>query len=323
MGLRGPRQHMRADSPILQHHSPLDPRSDLRSSRLAARPFAVSAPQLALPPAGDEPNFSYASPDDGPFKRLAIRTIEKATGQPHLRRLYLQHRRAPRPGEDFWASAVRRLELNLDYDRQRLADIPREGPLVVVANHPFGVLDGIVISHLVSLVRSEFKVLTNSVLYQAPEVQPYVLPVDFAETPEALRTNLETRAAALRLLQSGGTIVVFPGGGVATTPKPFARRAVELEWKTFTAKLISASKATVVPIYFHGQNSRLFQIASHVSLTLRLSLLFREVRGRIGSTLRVGIGKPISPAELAGIGDRKELMAELQRRVMALGQPDA
>ena len=81
----------------------------------------------------------------------------------------------------------------------------------------------------------------------------------------------------------GGCLVVFPAGGVSTTPTIWHKRAIDTEWKNFTARLISQAKAPVAPVYFAGQNSRLFQLASHISMTLRLSLLFKEVHDRIGT----------------------------------------
>lgn len=127
-------------------------------------------------------SFSYASADDPALRRIAIRTIERLTGQPRLKRIYLDNHRDPRPGETFWEAAVRRLELRVEYDAARVRAIPAIGPLVIVANHPFGVLDGIVIGHLVAKVRTDFKVLTNSVLCRVRELEPYLLPIDFAGT---------------------------------------------------------------------------------------------------------------------------------------------
>jgi len=265
-----------------------------------------------------EPIFSYASPDDPRIKQIIIKLIERMTGQPRLKRMYLDNRANPVAGETFFAAAIRYLKLNLDFDMARLHEIPKDGPLVLVANHPFGVIDGLVISHLASMVRGEFKVLTNAVLTQAPEIEDYLLPVDFDETAEALATNIRTRKISRELLKAGGTIIVFPGGTVSTAPRPFGR-AVDPVWQPFTAQLVQRSRATVVPIFFEGQNGRLFQVVSHFSRTLRLSLLFREVHESIGSRVPIRIGRPIRYEELAHLKDRTEFADELRRRTYALG----
>ncbi|WP_281685886.1 lysophospholipid acyltransferase family protein [Thalassobaculum salexigens] len=233
------------------------------------------------------------------------------TGQPRVKRLYLEHRMNPVPDEDFWSAAVRKLELNLVYDRAKWEAVPKDGPLVIVANHPFGVLDGIVISYLTSRIRPRFKVLTNSVLFRAPEVQPFLLPIDFAESREALATNIETRKLALQELSEGGAVVVFPGGTVSTAPSAFGR-AVDPDWKPFTSKLIVSAKASVVPVYFEGQNSKLFQFASNVSQTFREALLFKEVANKIGTDMGLTIGDTIPFEHLAHLKDRRLLIDHLR-----------
>ena len=265
--------------------------------------------------------FSYATREDPPVKRAIIRLVETVTGQPRLKQLYLDNQRRPLPGESFWKAAVRKLELDVRFDAAALARIPKTGPVVVVANHPFGVLDGIVISWLVEQARPDFVVLTNAVLMRAPEVHDFVLPIDFSETPEAMETNLKSRAAARAKLEEGGVVVVFPAGAVSTAPDRLGRRpAVDARWQPFVAQLIQRSKATVAPIWFGGQNSRLFQITSHVSMTLRLSLIFHEVKTRIGAVLPVEIGAPIPYADLAGFKDRQALSDHLRGLVYALAR---
>ena len=146
-----------------------------------------------------------------------------------------------------------------------------------------------------------------------------MLPVDFSESEDALQTNIKSRAAAKHHLMGGGCLIVFPAGGVSTTPTPWHRRAIDAEWKNLTARLISQARAPVVPVYFEGQNSRLFQLASHVSMTLRLSLLFREVHNRIGSELHVRIGEVIPYEQLSTIADRRAFMNHLREVTYALG----
>jgi putative hemolysin len=263
--------------------------------------------------------FSYATASDPPLKRGIIRLVEKATGQPKLKRMYIDNQRFPRANESFWQAAVRSLALDVRYDGRALAALPKTGPVVVVANHPYGVLDGIIISWLVSKVRSDFVVLTNAILMRAPEVNDFILPIDFADTAEAQRTNLTSRAAARAQLERGGVVVVFPAGAVSTAPDRFGRKpAVDSRWQPFVSQLIQRSKAVVVPVWFGGQNGRLFQIASHLSYTLRISLLFHEVRSRIGTALPVVIGAPIPSDSFAGPKDRQALADELRARVHAL-----
>ena len=123
-------------------------------------------------------------------------------------------------------------------------------------------------------------------------------------------------------LKAGGAVGIFPGGGVSTSERLHKAMAVDLPWAPFTAKLIRMTEPTVVPIFFTGQNSRLFQIASHLSITLRLSLVFRETARRIGTRLMVRVGKPIPFSELAQFGGRDEMIREIRKRTYALAQPN-
>lgn len=260
-------------------------------------------------------DFTYAEPGDGPLRRLAIRSIERLTGQPRLRRLYEQHLRERDP--DFWGSSVRRLGLILDVDEERLDALPHEGPVVVVANHPYGVLDGLMIGHLIGSRRPDFRIVANGVLTRSAEAAPYIFPIEFAENGAAKRTNLRTRHLAIDWLRSGGVLIVFPGGTVSTAQHTFDP-AVDPHWKPFTARLIQAAAAPVLPICFVGQNSRLFQLASRVSQTLRLSLLFHEVANKIGTRQRIEIGDLIPHGDLVTFNDRAAMMAELRRRTYGL-----
>ena len=169
---------------------------------------------------------------------------------------------------------------------------------MIVANHPFGVLDGLVICWLTSKIRSEFKVLSHSLLLRASETKDYLLPIDFSENKDAMITNLETRKTARSILDNGGTIVVFPGGTVSTTKRFYNKTALDPSWRNFTSRLIKRSKPTILPLHFTGQNSFLFQTASHLSETLRSSLLFHEVKRRINTKVPVIIGDPIKYSDI-------------------------
>ena len=154
--------------------------------------------------------FSYATASDPPIKRGLIRLVEKATGQPKLKRMYVHNQRFPRPGERFWQAAVRSLALDVRYDAHALAAVPKTGPVVFVANHPYGVLDGIVMSWLVSKVRPDFVVLTHIVLMRAPEAARFILPVDFSGTEEARANQPRLARRGARAARKGRR-----GGGLS------------------------------------------------------------------------------------------------------------
>lgn len=261
--------------------------------------------------------FSYSYPGDPAWRRLLTRGIEILTGQPYFIRLYLTYRANKRAGESFFAAALRLLSIDLVYDPAMLARWPKTGPLVVVCNHPFGVIDGLAACHFAALARGDFRILTNAVLDQAEEMHPYLLPVDFSGTKAATRTNLASRQAALDHLKAGGSVVLFPAGAVATTPTPWAAEAVDFPWKTFAARLILESGAAVAPVFFEGRNSRLFQLASHFCMTARLMLFFREARRMVGRRVCAHIGPVLAFPGLAGF-DRVGLTCHLRHCLYAL-----
>ena len=272
----------------------------------------------------EEPDLSYASYFEHPVKRNVIRAIEKLSGQPKIKKLYNRYLEELKHDTPFFTAAVKLLEVDVHFNASRLASIPKTGPLVVVANHPFGVLDGIVVCWLVSLAREsdDFKILTNAALDGIPEARPYLLPVDFSETKEALAANLQMRKDAMSLIKHGGCVIVFPSGGVATAPTPFHKTVGEDEWKPFTSNLITRSEAFVTPIFFSGQNSRLFQIASHLSIEFRLALIFREVKRKMGKDLFVEIGETLTRDDLKDVGKRAELMNFLRDKTYGLAGED-
>jgi putative hemolysin len=284
--------------------------------------FRPSMPKSSATLAPKKVRFSYSTADQPVLQRAVIQAIERIGGQRKLKKLYAQHQKNLRNGGNFFDSAIRLLRMKVEFDDAALARTPASGPVLFIANHPYGVLDGITLTWLATRVRPDTKVLANDVLCQAPEAQANLLPVAFAPTREARETNVNSRLQAQAWLKEGHAIGIFPGGGVSTSERPLKGPAVDLPWAPFTAKLLRMSRATVVPVFFVGQNSRLFQLASHLSLTLRLSLVFRETARRIGSRLKVRVGPPIPFDEIAHIEDRSDLVMELRKRTFALARPE-
>lgn len=264
-------------------------------------------------------DLSYASPCDSRLTRAFIHLVEATTGQLELKRLYYTYQTELRGTVDFWEAAMRLMRLSVEYDPKKLDALPRSGPLVIVANHPFGLIDGLLIGHLANRVRQDFKVLTNSRLYPPDaEIRNYILPIDFDPTPTAQETNLKSRAVARSHIKGGGCIIVFPGGGVATTPSFFAKKAVDFEWKPFTARLVHDAKASVVPIFFPGQNSRMFQIASHIGMAARMAYLLHEVANKIGGSFSATIGDVLPYAAMQEMRDPRVLCRFLRDKTEAL-----
>lgn len=264
--------------------------------------------------------FSYASATDSLPKVLLIRAIELLSGQPKLKGLYQAWQAEGRPDIEFFGRAIDKLELDLSIKGTGRNSIPRDGPLVVVANHPYGVLDGIVMCWLIAQARPDFKILINSVLCRIPEIADHVLPVNFEPTEDALQTNLASRRAARATLEAGGCLVVFPAGGVSTTPTLLRRRAEDAAWAPLTGQLIRRSAASVLPIYFGGQNSTLFQVVSHFSMTVRQALLFHEVHRRMGTKFEMVIGEALPFDAIAEQLPPPNLVQYLQRHTHALGE---
>ncbi|NDA48524.1 MAG: acyltransferase [Alphaproteobacteria bacterium] len=268
-----------------------------------------------------EPSFSYASDEDPLVFRLIIRLIEKATGQTHLEALYRELRKEIQPDASFWPAALAKLDIDVQFDQSRLEHVPRKGALVFVSNHPFGVLDGIALCSLVERVRPDFKVLTNAVLLKAEEIKDRVLPIDFSQAEGSRQANAAARRAAHKHLEEGGALVLFPAGIVSTSPDRLGRKpAIDALWQPFAASMIHKAQAQVMPVWFPGQNSRLFQITSHISQVARLALLFHEVRRRIGTPLPVHLGPIIPYDQLEPIKDRTALMTHLRECAEALAQ---
>ncbi|MEM7238467.1 MAG: lysophospholipid acyltransferase family protein [Pseudomonadota bacterium] len=276
-----------------------------------------TSPLSRINPTGAAPReISYSFSARSRAGKAVIRSIENLTGRPRLLRMALGYETEVEAGRDFWEVMQERYQIDLRL--HGLENIPRDGPLVLVANHPYGILDGLAMGRMLSAAREDFKIIAHVVFKKARDLDDIILPIDFGEDKQAQMINIRTRKEALRYLDQGGAVGIFPGGTVSTAAKPFSR-PMDPHWKTFTAKMIAKSEATVVPVYFDGSNSRLFQIASHLNQTLRVALLINEFDSRIKDPLTVHIGKPLPRSEIDARGaDPRGLMDYLRRQTYRL-----
>lgn len=266
-------------------------------------------------------SYSYSAETRG--GRALIRVMENSTGRLRLIKRARGYEREVATGRDFFDVMVDRYGLSLDVVSGSLDNIPRSGPLIMIANHPYGILDGLMMGHILARTRGDFRILANSVFRKAEDLNRVILPISFDTTKDALALNIATRKRALDYLRGGGAIGIFPGGTVSTAARPFSR-PMDPGWRSFTARMIGKSGATVLPVYFDGHTSRLFQIASHMHSTLRMGLLIKEFRKRVDTPVRVAVGEPIGRDVLDPLAkDGKAMMDFLRKATYELStDPD-
>lgn len=269
----------------------------------------------------DMRRLSYAGTFRNPWKAGTIRAIEWLTAKIQLLNLIRQFEKSGAPhGAPFWPKAIRHMGIRIETPAEEIARIPATGPLVVVANHPSGLVDGMVMAEMINRVRSDFKILTRSLLTGIPEVEEFMIPVPFPHEDNARELGLKMREDTMAHLKAGGAIILFPAGKVAMSPGWWGK-AVEGEWNVFTHKIVKSSGATILPIFFPGQNSRLFQIANQVSDTVRQGLLLYEIKRSLFKPQRPVIGEPISAEELKKWdGNPRGFLAWLREHTLALGK---
>jgi|TARA_B110000908_G_scaffold136708_1_gene162070 putative hemolysin len=257
--------------------------------------------------------ISYAHSANTRGGRTVVRLLENTTGRLRLIKRAKGYEDEVAQGRDFWEVMPDRYGLSLDVIGGSLSNIPRDGPVILIANHPYGILDGLMMGHILSQSRGDFRILANSVFRKSEDLNRVVLPISFEGTREAVQANIVTRKTALDYLGQGGAIGVFPGGTVSTAERPFGH-PMDPEWRSFTARMIAKSNATVVPIYFDGHTSRLFQIASHLHSTLRLGLLIKEFKKRVDTPVRVVVGDPIGRDVLDPLATQSKQMMDFLRK---------
>ena len=264
--------------------------------------------------------MSYSTTFSNPILRWAISMMEWCTGKLIILRWIKKYEDSGTATDHtFFQRVLGVMGITLTTPADQLANIPKTGPVVIVANHPHGMVDGLVIGDVMSRVRTDFRVLTRSILTELDEVGgSYMISVPFPHDPDAQAKGLEMRAKAMSVLKNGGVIAVFPAGVVASSDTMFGP-VIEREWNVFTAKMIHRSGATVVPLRFNGKNSRWYQIANRISAVLRQGLLVFEIVNQRDTPQAPTVGAPISPEDCAKWkSDPRGFMAHLRDITLSL-----
>jgi len=263
--------------------------------------------------------FTFASSEVNFLSQQYIKIIELLTGKIKLKKLYDQYLLENNSPENFWNDAVKKLKFNLQTNYREGSFIPKNGRLIVVANHAFGVADGVSLCSVVSNIRQDYKMITHKVLRQADAVKEKIIPIDFSQNRIAMLANIDARKEAEKVLQNNGVIVIFPSGQIATKEDlKLTTKAHDGDWKQFVSKLIIKTKSSVLPSYFEGQNSQLYHIANKMGQTFRYSLLMHELTRKIGDTINLHFGKIIPYSEFEEIGNLIEITKFIRNKTYSL-----
>ncbi|MGE4553343.1 MAG: lysophospholipid acyltransferase family protein [Desulfovibrionaceae bacterium] len=263
--------------------------------------------------------FHLTNPYTDPVRRalfgLMSRPLARMLNLRKLAAIYdqFQERKARNTGESFEDIILDLIDVHMEFNQECLKRIPATGPAVLVCNHPFGVVDGLILYKLVSEVRADYKVMANHLMAFMPEMKDRTIEVDVFGSKEAVRSNISGMKQAMRWLRDGHLLIVFPAGEVASL-RLKKRMVRDNAWSPTIAGLIRRTKATVVPACVKGKHGPLFQAVGLVHPRLRTALIPRANLKQTGRTVQVFVGNPISPAKLESLGTDKEIIDYLRFR---------
>lgn len=257
-------------------------------------------------------NLSWKSP----FKPMVEWSLERMLGLPALDSLYSQV--SGSEGGDFIGDVLNLLRIDVDVSEQDLAHIPSSGPAVVVANHPFGAIEGVVLLHTLRRIRPDVKVMANHLLGVVPELREHIISVDPFGTEKSKRSNISGLKESIRWAKNGGLLAVFPAGEVSSVRLDKAA-VTDPRWSPTVGRIIHRAKAPAVPVHFKGTNGPLFHLLGLIHPRLRTMMLPRELLNKQRRALHLDIGKPL-PARKAAELDDDKLTELLRLRTYLLGE---
>ncbi|NOH94078.1 lysophospholipid acyltransferase family protein [Vibrio sp. AIC-3] len=265
---------------------------------------------------------------DSPFRLprytpfgLGESVVEWATGLSKLDRLY-QDRKNELSSFEFMNYTLSALNIDYSVASGSTENIPEEGPVVIVANHPLGAIEGVILADLVGSVRKDVKVLANELLKRLPELDDLFIGVDVFNSKESKRTNAKAIRDANRHLADGGLLIVFPAGEVSSYRKG-AKTLTDIEWSKSVAKFVKRHQATTVPIFINGKNSELFYQAGRVHPLLRTALLGRELLNKQATTISISIGSSIPYSEIKSFEKEMDIVNYLRLNTYLMSQQDS
>ena len=256
-----------------------------------------------------------------PLGRSVKKAIEKTLGLSYLARGYNQINTNGKP-ESFVKEAFDRLDINYQIMAGDINNIPKEGPTIVVANHPYGAVDGMAMIGLLRHHRKDVKIMANGILKRVPEISDIVLSVNPYNHNEAKKQNVNTMRECLRWLNEGGLIFMFPAGDVSSIK--FSKLSIsDSKWDTKVARLAIKSGASVVPVHIEGRNSTSFYFAGAIHPALKTLMLPRQIINKRGSTIKISLGTAINVKKLDKLNNVNEMAEMLKHRTYMLSKNSA
>lgn len=250
----------------------------------------------------------FRLPKVTPF-RLLERAAERATGL-HILDEYYQQRPHNADSKTFLRHTLNKLKVQYQITSGNLRDIPASGPLVIVANHPLGAVEGVILAEILLQVRSDVKILANQYLTLIPELAPLFISVDVFEGESAIKANMKAMRKGLEHLNNDGVLLVFPAGEVSSYDD--TGQINDKPWSRSVAKLIKRSHAQALAMHINGQNSRTFYWAGKIHPLLRTALLGREMLNKEKQTIGISIGEVIEHKELEQLDSDQQLVDYLR-----------
>ncbi|MDY3501761.1 lysophospholipid acyltransferase family protein [Riemerella anatipestifer] len=217
-------------------------------------------------------------------------------------------------GKDFFKAFVKERNLKYIVFEEDLQKIPKTGPFILVANHPLGAIDGILMCKILTEIRPDFKIMGNFLLEKIEPMKPFVIPVNPFEGRKEIRSSLQGMKATLKHLEEGGCVGIFPAGEVSNKNNSFAQ-IMDKEWEKPALKLMKKAKVPIVPMYFHAKNSKLFYAMSKIHPDLQTLMLPSEMMNKREKPIRVRIGKPVSVKTIEDCDSVEEMEHLLQKKI--------
>ena len=228
--------------------------------------------------------------------------LEKISKIDEIKSLYKVNYKELKQSNNFWKKTLDILKIN--YIAENVDNIPKAGSSIIVANHPFGLLDGLIICSIICDVRKDYKILINDEVSQIDQIREYLLPIKFSTLTEDIKKNIISKKKAIEHVNSNGILITFPSGEVATSSLIF-NEANERRWKPLIGSIINKTKAEIIPVRFFGKNSLFFQTVGFINNNLRRILFIRELLNKKNQTFKLSIGKKISSLNEERLNNRQ------------------